>query len=112
MTAMRTHSLLTERILGRIAAFGEMSVIAGAHHERLDGKGYPHGIGGSEIALETRVITAADIFDALTAKRPYRDAMPTADAFAIMARDVGTAVDADCFAALRSVVSRQPMIAA
>ena len=50
--------------------------MAGAHHERLDGKGYPRGLAGEAICLETRIITIADIFDALTADRPYRAAMP------------------------------------
>ena len=54
-----------------------------------------------EIALETRIITTADIFDALTADRPYRAAMPVTKALAIMTDMVGTAIDADCFAALR-----------
>jgi HD-GYP domain-containing protein (c-di-GMP phosphodiesterase class II) len=99
--AMQLHAAYTEKILSRIAAFRELAPIAGAHHERLDGKGYPHGLRGDEIALETRVITTADIFDALTADRPYRAAMPVTKALAIMTDMVGTAIDADCFAALR-----------
>ena len=62
--AMRKHALYTQRILSRIAAFEELARVAGAHHERLDGKGYPHGLKRDAIALETRVLTAADIFDA------------------------------------------------
>ena len=68
--------------------------IAGAHHERLDGKGYPHGLTRRPIALETRIITTADIFDALTADRPYRAAMPVSKALAIMTDMVGTQIDA------------------
>jgi HD-GYP domain-containing protein (c-di-GMP phosphodiesterase class II) len=81
-----------------------MAPIAGAHHERLDGKGYPRGLQGQEIALETRVMTTADIFDALTADRPYRDAMPLEKALEIMRGMVGTALDPECFAALERVV--------
>ena len=51
--------------------------------------------------LETRIITTADIFDALTAERPYRAAMPVSKALAIMSEMVGTAIDPDCFAALK-----------
>jgi HD-GYP domain-containing protein (c-di-GMP phosphodiesterase class II) len=80
--------------------------VAGAHHERLDGKGYPHGLAGDQIVLETRIITTGDIFDALTAERPYRAAMPVSKALAIMSDMVGTAIDADCFAALRSGLGR------
>jgi HD-GYP domain-containing protein (c-di-GMP phosphodiesterase class II) len=93
-------------ILGRITAFGDLAPIAGAHHERLDGKGYPHGLAGNEIARETRIITAADIFDALTADRPYRAAMPVEQALAQMTDMLGTAIDGDCFAALRAGLRR------
>jgi HD-GYP domain-containing protein (c-di-GMP phosphodiesterase class II) len=75
-----------------------------AHHERLDGKGYPRGLKGDEIALETRIITTADIFDALTAERPYRSAMPVVKALAIMTDMVGSAIDPDCFSALRQAI--------
>ncbi|MEJ0097664.1 MAG: HD domain-containing phosphohydrolase [Bauldia sp.] len=105
--AMRNHAALTEKILSRIAAFGELAVVAGAHHERLDGKGYPHGLRGDQIVLETRILTTADIFDALTAKRPYRDAMPEAKALEIMAAEAGTAIDPACLAALRRALIRR-----
>lgn len=104
--AMKMHAAHTETILSRIAAFKDLAAVAGAHHERLDGKGYPHGLAGDQIALETRIITTGDIFDALTAERPYRAAMPVSKALAIMADMVGTAIDADCFAALRSGLGR------
>ena len=81
-------------------------MIAGAHHERLDGKGYPRGLMADDIALETRIITTADIFDAITAERPYRGAIPIAQTLDIMAKTVGTALDADCFAALRQAMER------
>ena len=98
--AMRMHAAHSEAILSRIGAFSELAPIAGAHHERLDGKGYPRGLSGDQICLETRIITTADIFDALTADRPYRAAMPITKALAIMSGMVGTQIDADCFAAL------------
>lgn len=99
--AMKMHAAHTETILSRIAAFGDLAAIAGAHHERLDGKGYPHGLKGDRIAFESRIITVADIFDALTAERPYRAAMPVSKALAIMTDMVDTAIDEDCFDALR-----------
>ena len=102
--AMKMHAAHSETILSRIAAFSELASIAAAHHERLDGKGYPRGLKGDEIALETRIITTADIFDALTAERPYRAAMSVTKALAIMSEMVGSALDADCFAALRQGV--------
>ena len=95
------HAHFTEQILGRISAFGALARVAGAHHEKLDGTGYPRGLDARHIRLETRIITTADIFDALTADRPYRAAMTVGDALRIMQDGVGTAIDADCFAALK-----------
>mgnify|MGYP000993846165 CR=1 FL=1 len=103
--AVRHHPALGEIILSRIDAFRELARIAGAHHERLDGKGYPRGLRAVEIDLDTRIVTTADIFDALTAERPYRAAMTVSAAFEVMARDVGTAIDHDCFAALQRAIA-------
>jgi HD-GYP domain-containing protein (c-di-GMP phosphodiesterase class II) len=99
--AMKMHAAHSEAILSRIAAFRDLAPVASAHHERLDGKGYPRGLKGEEIVLETRIITAADIFDALTADRPYRPAMPVSKALAIMDEMLGTQIDPDCLAALK-----------
>jgi HD-GYP domain-containing protein (c-di-GMP phosphodiesterase class II) len=102
---MRRHAALTGAILSRIGAFAELAAICAAHHERLDGRGYPLGLQGDEIALETRIITTADIFDALTADRPYREALPVERALEILRGDVGTAIDPPCLAALEAVVA-------
>jgi HD-GYP domain-containing protein (c-di-GMP phosphodiesterase class II) len=102
--AVKKHAAYTGEILARIPQFAELALVAAAHHERLDGKGYPRGLSAHEIALETRIITTADIFDAITAERPYRAAVPIAKTLEIMAETVGTALDPACFAALKSVV--------
>lgn len=102
--AMRMHAAFSEAILSRVSAFRHLSIVAGAHHERLDGKGYPKRIGGEAIALETRIITVADVFDALTADRPYRPALSVAKAFGILEAEVGTAFDPRCVAALRNAM--------
>ncbi len=101
--AVRKHAAFTEEILSRIPHFAELAVVAAAHHERLDGKGYPRGLGEAEIALETRIITTADIFDAITAERPYRGAVPLEKTLDIMRETVGTALDPACFKALERV---------
>ncbi len=103
-TQIKRHPALTEDILARIKPFEKLARIAGAHHERMDGYGYPHGLEGDEIGLETRIITTADIFDALTAVRPYRDALPIEEAFSIMDGETGTAIDATCLEALRAAI--------
>lgn len=77
------------------------NVIAG-HHEYLDGSGYPRGLRGEEIALEARIITVADILDALTSHRPYKQAWDLEAALAELERLVEDGkLDADCVAALR-----------
>lgn len=104
--AMQRHATLSEEILQRISIFRDLAPIAAAHHERLDGRGYPKGLSGDAIAFETRIITVADIFDALTAGRPYRAAMPAARALGIMQPDRDTAIDGRCFDALQRCLPR------
>ena len=104
--SVQQHARHTEAILSRIGAFDELARIASAHHERLDGKGYPRGLMAEQISLETRIITTADIFDAISADRPYRGAVPVDETLAIMAESVGTALDPTCFEALQRVVAR------
>lgn len=104
--SMRRHSGMSEAILSRISAFSDLSRVAGAHHERLDGRGYPNGLRGGEIDMETRIISAADVFDALTAERPYRAAMPVSKALAILWEGAGAAHDAVCIAALERAIGR------
>lgn len=104
--AVRDHARLTESILSKIHAFSELARIAGAHHERLDGGGYPRGLKAEDIHLETRIITTADIFDAITAERPYRGAVPIPQTLEMMAKTVGTALDPRCFEALKAAMAR------
>ena len=85
--------------------FHDLAPIAGAHQERIDGKGYYKGLKGKDIALETRIITIADIFDALTTDRPYRRAMSTNDALNIMNNMRSCALDNDGMDALHSMIS-------
>ena len=104
--AVRMHALYTEQILSGIEPFAELARIAGAHHERLDGTGYPRGLGAADIPLETRVITTADIFDAISADRPYRAAVPIGKTLDMMQGLVGTALDERCMVALRAAAER------
>jgi len=106
--AVQAHAMYTETILSRIGAFAELARVAGAHHERLDGKGYPRGLVAGQISLETRIITTADIFDAITAERPYRGAIPIPRTLEMMAENLGTAIDERCFAALKRALDRLP----
>ena len=104
--AIRLHPVHGERILSRVAALRPLAPLAAAHHERLDGKGYPYALKADDLAPEVRMLTVADVFDALHADRPYRAAMPIERALAILDQDTGTAFDGDCVAALKRGLSR------
>ncbi len=109
---IRRHPELGRQILTKISVFSDMARIAGDHHERLDGRGYPAARQSDEIDLDTRIVSAADIFDALTADRPYRRAMAVHTAFEIMQRDIGKAIDPMVFAALQRGFDRLQIEAA
>jgi putative nucleotidyltransferase with HDIG domain len=109
---IRRHPELGRQILSRISVFSDMARIAGDHHERLDARGYPAALASDEIDLDTRIVTAADIFDALTADRPYRKAMAVRTAFEVMERDVGTGIDPTVLAALQRGFVRLETVAA
>jgi diguanylate cyclase (GGDEF)-like protein/putative nucleotidyltransferase with HDIG domain len=70
------------------------------HHERLDGRGYPDGLEGTEVPLESRIILVADAFEAMTSDRPYRKGRPEAGALEELERHAGTQFDPNCVAAL------------
>jgi HD-GYP domain-containing protein (c-di-GMP phosphodiesterase class II) len=103
--AMRGHAERTRDILGRIRVLADLADVAAGHHERLDGCGYPLGLGDTAIMLETRIITTCDFYDALTANRPYRAAMPVEQALAIIGGESGKAIDPACFEALRAIAA-------
>ena len=105
--AVQRHAAYTQDILGRIDAFAELARISAAHHERLDGKGYPLGLADDQISIETRIITTADIFDAISADRPYRSAVPIPRTLEMMAENLGTAIDPLCLEALTAVLRQE-----
>jgi HD-GYP domain-containing protein (c-di-GMP phosphodiesterase class II) len=98
---MRHLASHTRAILGRIGALADLADVAAAHHERLDGTGYPLALSGSAISRETRIITTCDFYDALVSDRPYRAALSVDAAIDIMTEAVGTAIDPDCLEALK-----------
>lgn len=100
---IKLHPLYSEQILQRIEPFSRIAKICGAHHEKLNGGGYPYGLKNEQILFETKLITVADIFDALTAKRPYRDAMPLEKALQIMKSECGTSIDPEIFEAMLQI---------
>jgi HD-GYP domain-containing protein (c-di-GMP phosphodiesterase class II) len=98
--SVRKHPYFSYEILRRVPAFADFSYDAAAHHERLDGKGYWRGLGTDQLSLHARILAVADVFDALRAKRPYRDALPLEKVFSIMREDTPHALDSACLEAL------------
>ncbi len=89
---VKTHAMKSRHILEQINFRGLMSQvpeIAGAHHEKIDGSGYPLGLEGDQIPLGARIIAVADFFEAVTAKRHYRDPLPMDVAFHLLDKERG-----------------------
>jgi putative nucleotidyltransferase with HDIG domain len=98
--AMRRHPELSRVILASVPALADVARLAGSHHERLDGSGYPDGLTAAELDLPDRILQVADVAEALSAERPYRAALAVDEVLAIMGRDAGPKLDAGAFAAL------------
>jgi len=106
---MRTHVRKGREIIDDVLAnFGLEGVqqvnilrnIAEFHHESLNGRGYPAGLKGEAIPLEARIVSVADVLDALTSRRPYKDAWTNDEAFALLERMAGEELDGECVRAL------------
>jgi HD-GYP domain-containing protein (c-di-GMP phosphodiesterase class II) len=111
IAAMRQHPKHTRDILSRVGCFSPIAAVAAAHHERLDGAGYDCGMSAETISLSSRILAVADICDALRASRPYREGLPPERILDIMKREVGTAIDPDCYSALDDVLRHVPIVA-
>jgi HD-GYP domain-containing protein (c-di-GMP phosphodiesterase class II) len=97
---MKLHSPRGGNVALRTGVLAEAAPIIRAHHERLDGSGYPDGLRGEAIPLEARIIAVADVWDALTCDRPYRAAMSHDEAASIICQESIAQLDPRCVAAL------------
>lgn len=108
---MRRHAAATRDILSKIEftdALADLDFLAAAHHEKLDGSGYPDGLTADRLPLKARILVVADIYDALTQKRHYRDSMSTPEALAIIDAMTPGKLDPDCVQALEWFLGRSP----
>jgi putative two-component system response regulator len=90
---MKKHTVFGYELLSAARADDVARNIALSHHERIDGSGYPHGLHGTAIPLEARVVAVADVFDALTTQRRYKDAMDPDEAHKMISLELGTRFD-------------------
>jgi putative two-component system response regulator len=86
---MRSHTVKGEEICRPMKSFAPVLPIIRNHHERWDGSGYPDGLAGEDIPLLARILQVADIYDALTTERPYKPALPHAEALGVMEQEAG-----------------------
>lgn len=84
LAVLNRHSFDSYAILHKIEGFEEIALWAGMHHEKLDGEGYPYHYHNVSIPFEARILTVADIFQALIQSRPYRDSLPLEKALTIL----------------------------
>lgn len=99
--SMKMHPAYTRVILRMISGFDHLAFIAGAHHERLDGKGYPEGLTADQLPLTARILCVADVYQALSEERPYREGLAQDVVFGIMDKDIPTQLDPECMRALK-----------
>jgi putative nucleotidyltransferase with HDIG domain len=102
---IKRHPAAGRALLEELGGFPEaVRRLVSDHHERLDGQGYPRGLTGAELDLQTRVLSACDVYDALVSHRVYRAAWPSERALALLHEETGAAFDAQVVAALERVV--------
>ena len=101
---MRAHTTAGERIIREYPNLVGFARTTRSHHERLDGRGYPDGLGGDDIPLDIRIVTVSDSFNAMIGRRPYRPPMMPAAALGELERCAGSQFDPTVVAAMRDVI--------
>ena len=106
---MKSHAAEGEKILKGVNIVEDLAVGAGCHHERMDGRGYPHGLKGEEIPEVARIIAVADTFDAMYSTRPYRKQMLLSDVLDEIKRIRGTQLEDEVVDALLELADEQEL---
>jgi len=102
------HPERGRQLLHELGGFSENVLrLVRDHHERLDGSGYPHGLGRAELDLDTRILSVCDVYDALMSQRVYRAAWTHEEAMRLLRGSAGTIFDARCVDALERVLARE-----
>jgi HD-GYP domain-containing protein (c-di-GMP phosphodiesterase class II) len=117
--SVERHPFFTWEILSRVPAFRDFAWSAALHHERLDGSGYPWHLSGNRLDMTARILCVADVYEALTANRPYRASLSWEESSRILAEGRGTAFDpcvldalAACHRAVADMTELVPLAAA
>ena len=105
---IRRHPVWGRELVSELGGFSPLvATLVVDHHERLDGAGYPRGLDGGEIGLETRILTVCDVYDALISTRVYREAWSPQRALALLRSEAGSGFDSDCVGALERVLASE-----
>lgn len=97
---MKKHPDIGAKIMGTVRMLQDEIPALNQHHERMDGKGYPHGLKEDQISLIGRIVAVADVFDAVTSERPYRQAVSPKEALGLLQRETEGHLDQECVQAL------------
>lgn len=108
MAVIREHPGAGDALLAQLGHPARIRRMVRGHHERLDGGGYPDGLAGDALDLETRILAVADVWDALVSPRVYRGAWAPERAMALLVDEAGTAFDPRCVTALQQVTGVAP----
>jgi putative nucleotidyltransferase with HDIG domain len=109
---IKKHPSIGARILEPIASYKEILPMVLQHHERYDGKGYPDGLSGEEIDIGARILSVADVFDAMKSDRPYRKGMALELVIAIITEEAGRQFAPDVVDAFLTVMKQEKTRAA
>jgi HD-GYP domain-containing protein (c-di-GMP phosphodiesterase class II) len=105
---IKRHPEHGRRLLRELGGYGDCILrLVQDHHERLDGSGYPQGLTGADLDLDTRILAVCDVYDALISNRVYRAAWSTDRALALLFEQAGSAFDRRCVEALARIVARE-----
>ena len=104
---IKRHPELGSDLVRQLGFSAQVARLVLDHHERLDGSGYPRGLGAPDLDIETRILAVCDVFDALLSRRVYRPAWTLDKALELLSRESGTAFDPACVEALERVIERE-----
>ena len=104
---IKRHPELGRQLVRELGFSARVASLVLDHHERLDGSGYPRGLGAPDLDQETRILAVCDVFDALLSKRVYREAWTLADALELLRKESGSSFDPACVEALERVIARE-----
>lgn len=110
LAEMRRHPFYTQQILRRVDGFSQFCELAASHHERLDGRGYHRGLPGDMLPDAVRTLVVADMYEALAAKRPYRQDLSEGEVMTILDKDAGKGVCPRVLEALKAFLARSNFV--